>query len=255
MFEILADKIADVWPDLMNLALGFHGVEDSDPISLEESSETLDKVINLCASLGWEDLERQAKRLLQRIANGATGEPIATLATDFRDGFHEKLQAVLLLVIEDKDQKLFVDAISYFGIGGVADKLASSAEEFNLAGRALAVSLSTACVFHAMRAIEVSLHILAKDLDIDFPAPIELQDWANLTQKISSFIEQLEPQRKSQDKANKLTHFSELMIPANGFRLAWRNHVAHAREKYEYEEARRVIGYVGDYLKTLSEAM
>ena len=106
-----------------------------------------------------------------------------------------------------------------------------------------------------MRSVEASLHALATTLGVSFPSGVQLQDWINLTEKIDKEIGVLEKQARSPQKTEQLKRFSKLLLPANCFRLAWRNHVAHAREKYEAEEARKVLLHVGDFLKELSQAL
>jgi hypothetical protein len=107
-----------------------------------------------------------------------------------------------------------------------------------------------------MRSVESSLHVLATRLNATFSgSTVELQDWLALTEKIKTEIDKLQPLQRSQLKTEKQQALSELMIKADGFRLAWRNHVQHAREKYEDYEARKILGHVGDYLRLLSLAL
>jgi hypothetical protein len=106
-----------------------------------------------------------------------------------------------------------------------------------------------------MRSVESSLHVFSKALGITFPGSVELQDWKVLTEKLKSEIDKWETKTRSSHKAEKLKSLAELLIPADGFRLAWRNHVAHAREKYEEEEARTIMRHVGSFLKHLSEGL
>ena len=124
-----------------------------------------------------------------------------------------------------------------------------------LAGKALSVGLSTAAVSHAMRSVEASLYALCAHLGIVFSGGVNLQDWLVLAEKIKCEIARIEKQPRSQQKADSLQRLSGLMLPADAFRLAWRNHVAHAREKYEGEEARKVLNHVAEYLKRLSDAL
>lgn len=106
-----------------------------------------------------------------------------------------------------------------------------------------------------MRSVEASLHVTAIVLNISFPGGNTLQEWANLTDKIASEIKKAEQQTRSAQKAERLKRLGALMIPADGFRLQWRNHVAHAREKYEDPEARQALSDVGRYLRKLSDAI
>jgi hypothetical protein len=103
-----------------------------------------------------------------------------------------------------------------------------------------------------MRSVEASLHVLASRLGLAFPSSVKLQDWVNLTEKIKSEVSALEKKPRSDAKTNGLRTLSELVLSADSFRLVWRNHVAHAREKYEEPEARKALGHVGEYLKKLS---
>jgi hypothetical protein len=177
------------------------------------------------------------------------------LTQDLQSAFEEKLQGLLVAMIEERDTELARNASVLLCGGKLHADLAVSEEELNLAGRALAFGLSTASVSHAMRSAEAALQVLAKAVGITFSAPVELHAWANLTQKLKSELDKWELKPKSQQKAERLKWLSELLLPADCFRLAWRNHVAHAREKYEEAEARSVLVNVGTYLKTLSNGL
>lgn len=77
----------------------------------------------------------------------------------------------------------------------------------------------------------------------------------NLTQKIKSELEEWERRPRTPQKSEQLKKLGELLLPADGFRVVWRNHVAHAREKYEDAEARKALRTVADYLRALSDAL
>jgi phage-related baseplate assembly protein len=202
-------------------------------------------------------LANQSRRLLQRSQDPEQNAAVLdALAEDLREAFQQKTRGLTLTVVDGKDRAISDNATLYFCGAALHLDLAVAEDEFNLAGRALAFGLSTASVSHAMRSVEASLHTLCRTLGITFPGTVELQDWKNLTDKIKSEIDGLDQrQPRSPQKTAQLKMLSELMLPADGFRLAWRNHVAHAREKYEEPEARKILGYVGDYLKRLSAAM
>jgi hypothetical protein len=246
-----AGRLVSLWPKLQNLSLGF-AMGGQHATTPEESRETLGHAIRLCKDLGWVDIKNQAARLLNRAERGEQGESMHVLADDLTAAFEEKVQALQIVMIEDRDVGIFTNTC--FNLCGetLHSDMAIPEEELNLAGRALAFGLSTACVSHAMRSVEASLHVLTKSLNITFPAPVELQEWANLTQKLKSEISALERQSRSQQKTEQLKWLAELLLPADCFRLAWRNHVAHAREKYESEEARSVLNHTAEFLKALS---
>jgi hypothetical protein len=254
MVRILASEVVSLYPALVELHLGF-GMGGKDAPSPQEIEQTLSKVIVFCGRLKWIDLKRQAERLLSRTIEGQSGEVMEALCIDLRKAFEQKLEGLHALLIDQGDADLFVDAVKSLCGGPLDSALAISEGELNSAGQALAVGLPTAAVSHAMRSVEASLHALCGSLAITFPGTIELQDWKTLTEKISSEIKNQEDAPRSPLKTERLKQLAELMVPADGFRLAWRNHVAHARERYEDDPARKVLGYVGEFLARLSAAV
>jgi hypothetical protein len=253
MVRIIAAEIVAIHPDLTELHLGFAmGGEDS-PIA-SEAQDTLGRTIRLCNLVGWKDIAKQAQRILDRAKEGESGPRMEALAEDLQHAFEQKLNGLHAVLVEERDAALFVDAAKAL-CGDLHVDLAVSAEELNLAGRAFALGLSTAAVSHAMRSVEASLYVLARKLAISFPAPVQLQDWAVLTEKIEAELKKWKTQPRSTQRDEESKWLSGLLVPANAFRFAWRNHVAHARTKYEDDEARRVLGHVGEYLKQLSDGL
>ena len=71
------------------------------------------------------------------------------LKHDLQSKFSSKCESVKILIIEESEAAMFNDATSHFCRGPLHADLAVSSEESDLAGRALAVGLSTASVSHA----------------------------------------------------------------------------------------------------------
>jgi len=254
MITILAADLVKIWPSLQELHLGFSLGGDHIP-SNSEVHQTLGELKRFSQSVGWKDLANQTTRLAMKAASGERGEVMEALARDLQDAFAEKTRDITIAIVMERDFALLSNATAHLCGGSLHADMAICEEEFNLAGKAIALGLSTAAVSHAMRGVEAGLQSLATSLGVTFPAPINLQDWLVLTQKITSEISKLEAQPRSQHKTEQLKKLAELIIPADAFRLAWRNHVAHAREKYEDDEARRIMGHVGEYLRKLSEGL
>lgn len=248
-----AGDMASIHPELEELEWGFLMGGDDEP-KREEIGYRLTKGIRVCGRLGWNDLAAQIRRFVVKFDEGKRGAQMEALAQDIKEAFVDKISALRIAVIDDT--ALFDNASRVLCGGPLKPALSVSEEELNLGGRALSCGLSTAAVAHAMRSIESSLHATANYMGASFPGSLsELQDWIVLTDKIKSEIEKLQPLARGQEKTEKQKTLSELMIKADGFRLAWRNHVQHAREKYEEAEARKILGHVGDYLRGLSETL
>jgi hypothetical protein len=256
VIKFAISELINVWPDLHELHMGWilGGEDVPDEQEIKEAIHTLVKIAGL---FKWQDLIDQANRLLDRSQDpDETTEGKKALVEDLRDAFQAKVKTSRVVGVEPRDDEIFENATFHLCGHGLHPDLAISEEELNLAGRAVAFELSTAAVFHSMRAVEASLHALCRTLLIDFPGGIESQQWNSLTEKIQKTVDDEEQAKKrGLEKGERLKRLSELMIPADGFRLAWRNHVAHARERYEEWQAHKILGYVGDFLKTLSACL
>jgi hypothetical protein len=255
VFTLLGSDLAGLWQQLFGLGIGFDLCGDPEAATVPETRYALGKALALCRRAQWTDLSSQASRILARAEQGEHGQTMSTLVEDFRAGLDERLRSLQLLAIEDGDSAIFTNAAEHLCGGKLHGDLAISEEELNLGGKALSVGLSTAAVAHAMRSVEAGLHAFCRALGITFPGTVELQDWANLTEKIKSEIDKLNQQQRGPQKADQLKRMGELLLPADGFRLAWRNHVAHAREKYETHEARLVLRHVAEFLARLSATL
>jgi hypothetical protein len=249
MFHVHGHEFASAVP-----AIFFACLELTDADSTE-AKQNIQHASRFCERVGWSDLQAQAQRLLSRVRDKESAEVIQALTLDFMNGFNRRLDSAELLMLNDIETDLFTDATKCLCKFPLHEGLAVCEEEFNLAGKSLAVGLSTAAIFHAMRSVEASLHVMCRTLNISFPGGIQIQDWIVLTEKIRVELDVVQKIPRSIQKANAQKCLAELLIPADGFRLAWRNHVAHAREKYENDEARAVLGHVAEYLRRLSSAL
>ena len=113
----------------------------------------------------------------------------------------------------------------------------STVKDIYEAGNCFAHGNYTASVFHLMRVLEIALHVLAKALNVTFPAAIEIENWQNIIEKIESEIARLEKTLpKGTQKSEDLQFYSEAAKEFRYFKNAWRNHVSHSREDYEIQQ-------------------
>ena len=187
MVETVGIRLLVLWPKLQELWLGLDmdGEERTTP---EEAKNTLGELAKLCREVKWPDLGNQTARLLSAYKqreqpDGLTDDAIKALTEDLDEALQEKMNGLCVLLLEESDTPLFKDATGSLCGGTLHQSLSISEEELNLAGRALAVGLSTAAVSHSMRSVEAALHVLAKAVPITFAGPVELQDWVNLTER------------------------------------------------------------------------
>jgi hypothetical protein len=115
------------------------------------------------------------------------------------------------------------------------------------ASKCYAVSRNTACVFHSMRALEVGLSCMARV----FGVPSDHANWQNIIEQIESRIREL-PKTKPKNWKQDQEFYSQAASSFMVIKDAWRNYTAHARGRYDEDEARRIMDNVVGFMKRLS---
>jgi len=125
-------------------------------------------------------------------------------------------------------------------------------EDIREACMCYALDRNTACVFHCMGILQYGLYDLAKRLEIPFSDTLDLENWKTIIDQIESKIRALESMKKSREKDQKLTFYSNVAVQFRYFKDAWRNHVAHLRETYDADQAHSILIHVRDFMKQLA---
>jgi hypothetical protein len=107
-----------------------------------------------------------------------------------------------------------------------------ASKELVWAGNALACGLYTATVFHSMRAAEIGVRVLGKELGVEFPdKPLELAEWQSILDNCDSKIGAMKQLPRGTEKDDKLNFYSQAAVQFRYFKDAWRVRVAHATKK------------------------
>jgi hypothetical protein len=121
----------------------------------------------------------------------------------------------------------------------------SSQQDIEEAQRCYALSRSTACVFHLMRALEIPLKVLSAHLDIVKHAPT----WNAYLAVMADKIKEKYPD-KSKSHADKVMYFSGLEGQLRAIKIAWRNPTMHDIAKvYTPEMAYELIVLVRGFMR------
>lgn len=140
---------------------------------------------------------------------------------------------------------------SDMGFGSaVHDASPSASFDISEAGKCLALRRGTACVMHLMRALEVALGALAKDLGVENKS----ENWNTLLNRITEEIRSRNSKTHGEDwKEKDEPFYTEVATSFRLFKNAWRNHAMHARDKYSEDEAEKIYRSVKDFMQHLSE--
>lgn len=121
------------------------------------------------------------------------------------------------------------------------------------AGNCFALGAFTAAVFHLMRAVEIGLRVLAKELRVTFPDPIDYQEWHTIIEKIQSeATTRCDRLQGREAKTAARSFYNGAVGEFRAFKDAWRNHVMHARDSYDEPQALSVMNHVGEFMQRLS---
>jgi hypothetical protein len=123
----------------------------------------------------------------------------------------------------------------------------TSFKEMDRAGISYALGQSTASVFHSMRALEPALSALAAHFGISCAH----DNWQNVIEQIESAVRSLGQLPKSPQKIADEKFFGGATSHLYFAKNAWRNHVAHARDSYSDDEARKILSHTLEFIESL----
>lgn len=128
-----------------------------------------------------------------------------------------------------------------------------ASKELVAAGNAMAVGLYTASVFHAMRAAEIGVRVLGKELGVSFPdKPLELAEWHSILDQADSRIAAKKALPRGTHKDEELNFYSQAATQFRYFKDGWRVRVAHARETYDEAPALTLFNHTIEFFETLA---
>jgi hypothetical protein len=136
----------------------------------------------------------------------------------------------------------------------VADRFQSAAVDIEEAGKCLALSRATACVFHLMRVMEAGLRALAgslKDPDLD---PKRNPTWDAMLKKCRTELAKPVSQRVPEWVADE-PFFSGAATRLMGVKDAWRNPTMHVEISYTEDQGLDVWNHVAAFMKHLATTL
>ena len=205
-----------------------------------------------------ESLRKQYRRLMERLSEEhrfrqSDALQIVTQIDELKFNIQSELEAQLFFVVPTIRKPWFHEGDAAIFGNKVSDAFPDSTPELAEAGRCLALARWTACVFHLMRALELALHKWALELGVTQFSAIELENWKTILDAAEKRIRALEQQPKSMVKDAELKYYSETLGHFRSVKDAWRNHVAHARERYDEERTLPIANHVREFMRLLAE--
>jgi hypothetical protein len=200
-------------------------------------------------------LRAQISRAKASIRVDEHGSAMATMARiqELKHNLAHELTSHSFFCVPSERRSWFQDYDSaLFGVE-VETAFPDATPEIGEAGRCFALARWTACVFHLMRALELALHKWAKELGVTQFNALELENWKNILDAARVKIEALDKLPKSSRKDAELQYYGETRANFLAVKDAWRNHVAHSRERYDEARARSIMNHAKDFMALLAK--
>ena len=134
----------------------------------------------------------------------------------------------------------------------ISSAFPAAASEIVAAGNSFATMLYTACVFHAMRAAEIGVRALAREIGVTFQTKIEFVEFGSVLDKIDSKIRDMRNLPRGEKKDTDLQFLSEAASQFRYFKDGWRVRAAHARATFDERQALTVFDHTLSFFQTLT---
>jgi hypothetical protein len=160
-----------------------------------------------------------------------------------RKRIDDELKGAEFFALEPRTAKYF-KTDKLFG-EQVFNNLPSANDDIYEAGTCLALSRATACVMHLMRAVEVGLTVLAKELGLP-----PRHDWGKHLTDIEN--ELTKRYKASGSRTPDESFYAEAAAHIGHIKTAWRNPTMHVDRAYSEEHAEEILTAVRSLLRHLA---
>jgi hypothetical protein len=203
---------------------------------------------------------KHASRLCEELSLPVSAKLIGDAIDDSPETLREYKLLMKSIISEIKSKSFFYIPdyrAKYFDWDGIVsdkvkEKFAGPSAELRNAGTSFAVGLSTASVFHSIRAAEIGVRALALNLNVPFTHPIELTEWAVIQDGIDLKIKEMKQQARTLQRDEDQRFYSEAAAQLRYFKDGWRIRVAHARETFSEQQALTVMEHARAFFETIS---
>lgn len=217
---------------------------------LQDLAYSLGALQQQCQSHGFQTTLNQIIRVQRyfRDESNPARDTISQLLGEIVVRLEEELNGHTFLAVQADHVSYYESQEPLFG-QEVHEQFPSARYDITEAGKCYALHRFTACVFHLMRALEIGLRVLADR----FVVPSDRQNWHNIIEGIEKKIREIsaDPNRPT-DWKDQQEFFSGAATQFMFVKDAWRNYVAHARDKATEEEAEVIFRSVRAIMQRLA---
>lgn len=184
-------------------------------------------------------LERIREHIEKETATPAT---LRTKIADLITRIFDELRNQYFISIPVESVGYYRPSAPLFGMD-VEQKFVQMSEDIAEAGKCLALSRSTAAVFHLMRVMELAVQRFGTEVGVPFAHE---QNWQVILDQINKAI------RSMDQKALETKRYAAAASHLYNVKLAWRNEVMHPKQTYTVEEAKDLFDAVRTFTRDLA---
>jgi hypothetical protein len=231
------------------------------PVSMRVAGELLrynEELREQLNKLGLRGAEIAAQRLSKMLE--LNPEPDAAMLRenmeDVVSQVDTELAAVFFLRLSLDERRFYESAQPLFGVQ-VTEHFPSATYDIEEAGKCFALNRYTACVFHLMRALEVCLTVLARELGI-LLLRAEGNNWDHILNQIDQVLQaQLQNGNEfsSPQLRGRVEFYSGAAALLKNVNNAWLRSMTSVRRIYDQERARRIFNVVGEAMRHLATTL
>lgn len=179
-------------------------------------------------------------------------EELKIYLVDIESRFIDHLDDIKLFVLHAEEAVLMSDADTLVSFEGFSSKFPRTALEIEESAKCFALGRHTASVFHAMRALEVGLEVLAKFLEIPDPVKATDRSWGHMLKPINDKINERWPKHE-RHKNSEGSKIEALYATLDAVKNPWRNGTMHVETVYMPHEALHIMRCTAVFFTKLSE--
>jgi hypothetical protein len=218
-------------------------------------SLALEQLRDTTADLSLDACNDRIQRLESRLRLDPTASTIRTDIRTLLEVAEDQLLRRHFLFIPEEKMKYYVEPERLFGLAW--ERFEDAQSDMRESSRCYALEQFSACVFHCMGVLQQGLYALARHKTVEFKFPIELANWndviVKLEEKIGDELKELGKAPRSEERECRLTLLGQIAMQFRYFKDAWRNHVAHGRDRYDPHQAETILKHTIDFMVYLAD--
>ena len=232
--------------DLLNLN------QDASDKAKAHASTWISNIQGWCAGIELKSAIQQCNRIQRRLSRSLTYGELCCLIGELKQRISDAMEGQLFFFVPPAYAEYYG---TVFPFGDEVDTaFPSTGYDIREAHTCYALERPTACVFHLMRVLEVSLVALGKVFGLCF----DHTNWEPAIDQIEKKIREMhkdELWKVMPDWKDQLEFYAQAVSYLGITKEAWRNYTAHARGKFTPEEAKQMLANVKLFMQKVSQRL